>query len=365
MQARDPKQEAAYRQEVREAEREIQRAGKPGRLKATPLLGTKVRRARWIWDGRIPQGELSLMSGREGTGKSTITFDLAASLSRGDLAGEHLGVPKAVLITASEDSFEHTITPRLLAAGADLSLVYRIDCVEGSSGVTLPTDLVSLEGLVHDTGAVMLILDPLISRLGELDTHRDSDVRQALEPLVEMAETTGLAVVGLIHHNKTGATDPTKVLMGSTAFAAVARSVLMAAYDPEDGSHNVRLLAHAKSSLGRHMPTLAYAITEEAVGDDEGPVLGSKIEWQGEDDRNAWQLLEGPALSTSEKKQSAAAWLFDYLDEHGPTLASTVKAKGRLELDVSPSTLDRAANEIGVVKTRNNEFQAAVTWTLP
>jgi hypothetical protein len=45
----------------------------------------------------------------------------------GVLPGEYLGQSKAVLVAASEDSWEHTIVPRLMAAGADLDLVYRVE----------------------------------------------------------------------------------------------------------------------------------------------------------------------------------------------------------------------------------------------
>ena len=51
-----------------------------------------------------------------------------------------IGHPRAVLVCATEDSWEHTIVPRLIAADADLTFVYRVE-VEANTvhvGLSLP-----------------------------------------------------------------------------------------------------------------------------------------------------------------------------------------------------------------------------------
>lgn len=45
----------------------------------------------------------------------------AAQVTRGELPGVYAGAPKDVLIAATQDSWEHTIVPRLIAAAADLT----------------------------------------------------------------------------------------------------------------------------------------------------------------------------------------------------------------------------------------------------
>src|SRR3954467_8601890 len=85
------------------------------RLKLTPVSTIPIRPVRWLWAGRLPLGALSLLGGREGTGKSTVAYSLAAAVTRGQLDGRHHGQPRSVLVAATEDSWEHTIVPRLLA----------------------------------------------------------------------------------------------------------------------------------------------------------------------------------------------------------------------------------------------------------
>jgi hypothetical protein len=84
------------------------------------------------------------------------------------------------------------------------------------SEISMPQDLHDLEQRAVEVGAVLLVLDPLMSRLSDrLDTHRDAEVRLALEPLAALANRAHLAVLGIIHHNKSGSTDPLQVIMGS------------------------------------------------------------------------------------------------------------------------------------------------------
>ena len=117
--------------------------------------------------------------------------------------GVYAGEPRAVIVAATEDSWEHTIVPRLMAAGADLDRIFRVDVTVSDgfdSALVLPADLNQLEKNVIEVGAALVLLDPLVSRLSAgLDTHKDAEVRRALEPLVALADRASATVLGLIH----------------------------------------------------------------------------------------------------------------------------------------------------------------------
>jgi hypothetical protein len=200
-------------------------------VKLTPASSIVVRPVRWLWANRLALGTLALLGGREGIGKSSVGYTLTADVTRGRLQGEHYGRPRAVIVAATEDPWEHTIVPRLMAAGADLDRVYRVDVTTAlgvDTGLSLPRDLRDLEDAVVQVGAALILLDPLMSRLDtKLDSHKDAEVRVALEPLTALANRTGAAILGLIHVNKSMSTDPLTTLMASRAFAAVARAVLL------------------------------------------------------------------------------------------------------------------------------------------
>ena len=103
-------------------------------------------------------------------------------------------MPRSVLVAATEDSWSHTIVPRLMAAEADLARVYRIDVLapDGTElALTLPKDTIGLARVARETDASLIVFDPLLARLdARIDTHKDADTRRALEPLAALARTS-------------------------------------------------------------------------------------------------------------------------------------------------------------------------------
>jgi len=166
-----------------------------------PAADVEPESPRWWWQGRIPLGSVSLLAGREGLGKSTVSTELGAQATRGELTGDLHGKPAHVVYASAEDSPETTIVPRLLAAGADLDrvslleVVYRDDGAELPGALTLPDDTPALADAVREADARLLVLDPLVSYLpGEVNAHRDQHVRRVLAPL---AALWGVAPNGL------------------------------------------------------------------------------------------------------------------------------------------------------------------------
>ncbi len=340
-------------------------------VRLTPANVIDPRPVRWLWDGRLAVGTLGLIAGREGIGKSTVAYQLIADVTRGRMPGIYYGQPKAVIVAATEDSWSHTIIPRLMAADADRSLVYRIDVeIDGDihAPLSLPHDNIELEHVIRETGAALILLDPLMSRLdASLDTHKDAEVRRALEPLVRMAEQADAAVLGLIHVNKSTSKDPLTLIMGSRAFSAVARSVLFAMRDPDDD--NVILLGQEKNNLGRSdLPTLAFTIVNICVAvTSEGPVNTGKVQWLGESSLSIKDALNTVTEQTPETKtatQEAMDWLHDYLMlKGGAEKSSAVKRAAQAEGHAT-TTLNRAKNKLGVIAEMSG-FPRTSWWRLP
>lgn len=339
-------------------------------VRLTSAADIKIKPVHWLWEGRVALGTLALLGGREGIGKSTVAYQLAADLTRGRLPGAHFGQGRAVIVAATEDSWEHTIVPRLMAADADLALVYRVDVrtyAGFETGLSLPRDLQALAAAVDQVQAGLILLDPLMSRLdGKLDTHKDAEVRQALEPLVHIANATGAAILGLIHLNKSLSTDPLTMLMGSRAFAAVARAVLFCMVDPDD--EDGRVLGQPKNNLGRtDLPTLTFRIVSAHVADtEEGPVYTGRIDWQAETPRSLADVLEAASEGSENRTatQEAADWLVDWLSSQGGTDESASIKREGAKAGHSPDCLKRARRRIGATATAEG-FPRRTFWSLP
>ena len=150
--------------------------GEPGERRVRPIPASQIppRPVRWLWALRVALGTLCLLAGREGIGKSTLAYSIVAQITRGELPGVYAGEPRAVIVAATEDSWSHTIVPRLMAAGADLDLVFRADVTVSDgfdSQLVLPADLGELEASVSEVRAALILFDPLLSRLSPESGH--------------------------------------------------------------------------------------------------------------------------------------------------------------------------------------------------
>ena len=348
-------------------------SGHGRRLRLTAASSIVPRRVRWLWDGRWPLGALTLVAGQAGLGKSTIVYDRVARITRGELPGEMHGIPAGALICATEDSWEYTIAPRMIAAGADLEKVWRIDVLDEDivTGLVLPRDLPAVAASAFEVSAAVLVLDPLTSRVQTgLDTHKDSETRRALEPLADLADRCRLTVVGLMHLNKGGGSDPLTALNGSTAFGGVARSVSFAMFDPDDEERRRKLFGTPKNNLGRSdLPTLAFCTVGVDVtipGEDEPASVG-RIEWLDEVEGSIGDAMERANQDPETRTAigGAAEWLKDYLTRCGGSADSmAIREAGRGE-GHNARTLQRAMKRVGArAESIKDAFPRRTLWTL-
>jgi hypothetical protein len=318
-------------------------------LVLTRASSLRPERISWVWRDRWARGAVSLWAGQQGLGKSTGQAGLTAKLTRGTLDGDLLGTPVPVLMATAEDSVTATVIPRLIAAGADLDLVHFIDLHEG--GLPAVLDLAAhIEGLrraVRSTGAKALMIDPLVSFLDGMDSHKDQSVRRAMAPLANLAADEEIAVVGLIHLNKRDSHDALSRVSGSVAFTALARSVLVLGADRHED--DVLHLVHAKSNLSRHAPSLRCHI-ESAVIEHEGDEIPtSRFVVDGESEVRAEDLLSGP-VSSDERgaKDEALHFLRAELADGRRVPQKALGDRAKHELDISIQTLRRAKKALGV-----------------
>ena len=338
------------------------------RLRVTPFSQIKIKSTEWLWHHRIPLGALTLLPGREGTGKSTVGAWLSAKVTCGTLTGVYEGKPKGVFYAATEDDYERTIAPRVVAAGADMDRVYRIDVtVSGDDTIelVLPQHVSLLRGGIREYDVALLFLDPLMSVInGAIDTHKDREARTALEPLAALAMETGCAAVGLAHFSKAMTTDALNLVMASKAFTAVPRAVIGAARDDEAEEDNVVVLSQVKSNLGPlDVPSLKFtfqAVTVETE-DGRGAHVGRLVE-MGETERSVTDILTGRGDESDQDAWNAACWwLYEYLKEQGgEAKALTIFREGKSARH-SKDSLKRASKKLALAK-RTEGFQGPSVW---
>lgn len=206
------------------------------------VRGTEVRAEEidWIWKGWIPRRMLTILGGFGGDGKSTLMASLIAKLTTGaTMPDGETAPPMNVLMLSAEDDPSYAIKPRLDVHGADPTRYFLVKGTKHRDGkkrwLDMRRDIELMERAIrrHDIGLV--VVDPLSSYLPASDRNSEGDIRDALQPLQGLMERTGVAVVAIMHVGKAAdGRRPSQRLLGSTAFTALARSVLMVADLPED-----------------------------------------------------------------------------------------------------------------------------------
>lgn len=302
----------AQRQRREQQDREVadivridsKRPAEPSRRVAwRKASGIAVKRRTWLWADRVPLGETTPFVGHAGVGKSQGAAWLSVQVTRGGLPGELEGQPCPVMYVATEDSWEYTLAPRLLAAGADMDRVLAVhtetrignDIAVGT--LSLAVDVPSLRDAVEATGTRVIVIDALLSAMTGSDLMKQGVVRSLLEPLSALAQDRELAIIGIAHFRKSAGADPLLLISGSAEYGQVVRSAIGFVRDPEseDASCVMSLIKSNIAPMGT--PSLRYVITPASVEADDGQLTSvGRFELVGESEQSVSELLnQAPA----------------------------------------------------------------------
>ncbi len=329
--------------------------------------GVALEPVRWLWRWFLPAGMFTILGGAPGCGKTTIALSLAASVTGGGMwpDGTRCDQPGDVIVWSGEDP--HTVTAaRLAAAGAEMKRAHLIDGVTDGAAFDPGRDMPLLESTLAGLSAPrLLILDPIVSAVAG-DSHKGAEVRRSLQPVVDLANRLGCAVLGITHFTKgTAGRDPIERVTGSIAFAALARLVLVAAkVKPETGEDGEprRILMRAKSNIGPDDGGFAYALERVEVADE---VEGQRVRWLEALDGTARELLADaeadPADDHENGARDCAGWLREFLAA-GPVPVREVKRCAD-EAGYAWRTVQRAMRRAGA-DSRRGGFGKPAEWFL-
>lgn len=322
----------------------------------------------WLWPGWVPAGKLTILAGTAGTGKTTLALGLGAVVTCGGRWPDENASPAKgnVIIWSGEDNPDDTLVPRMIAAGADMDRCFFIQGVtmDGESVAFDPAnDMHDLNKKIGEIGGVsLLIIDPIVSAVSG-DMHRANDVRRSLQAVVDFASTNSCAVIGITHFAKGGeGKSPADRVIGSQAFGALARMVLVAA-KKEDST--MRVLARAKSNIAPDDGGVGYRIELKTI---DGGIEATRVEWDGLIAGTAREILGDVEYDANEEggnKVGDAVRFLRALLEKGPVRVSQIKADSD-GAGHSWATIRRAQKSLGIDVKREGFGKTGVwAWQLP
>ena len=336
------------------------RIGGPVKPVLLPLRNINEEEVVWLWKQRIACSTMNVIVGDPGQGKSTLALELAAKGSRGFEPFTNVRCePFSTLYLSNENYHPVTTKPRFLAAGGDMDKFTILDKVsDGEERLLKLDDVGAIEDAVKQTGAKLVILDPIQSYIGgNVNNHAANEVRAKLDPLGEVAKRTGAAILLIAHLAKTTKTRAVNSILGSVDYGALVRNTLLVG-SPADAP-NSRAVIHIKHSYGTAADSLGFVI------DTKGTT--SVITWRkGKSEYKAEDLFAVPDRRAKQESQvdHAVKWLREQLGDGRPRKAKELQAEWENETGINARKLREAAIKLGVGRTHEGGKHGPRVWRL-
>lgn len=350
-------------------EQQVETIAPPVIAKASQIA---PRRQEWLWPDMIPSGELAIVSGTGGVGKSLLATTLCSTMSRGGIlpGGAAMPIGNSLFLEAEQDP-ETTTIPDLIAAGADQSKVH---VLKQWNAETL-LDVTILDKLIREqTGRVDLVVLSPIRFLIQDAQSSNLVIRQRLGPLIEYARSQRLAIIAITHPPGGGG----RPAAGSEGYRDLTRCLLTVNLEGQasDGTNLYRVAPEKKSltagnggylyrivgadANGMEAKKLVWVNETEALPAPSEPAMSPVQVQSNRDNVIAFRRSE-PVQTKTETRLGADDWLADYL-RGGPKLLNDLMADAKVA-GYGRSTIFAASNKIGVNSDRVDARR--VKWSLP
>jgi putative DNA primase/helicase len=310
----------------------------------------------WTWRHWLQSGAFNLLVGPSTAGKLTIALSFSATITSGGQWPDRqaAGEPARVVFWSGEDGVKETLMPRFLAAGGDRSNMYFIEGVS-DGGRKRPfdpaIDMPKLtQAVVRLKDVRLIVLDP-VAVVVKGDSHKNTETRVGLQPFADLCMQTGAAGLGVHHLTKnTAGGNPLERVIGSVAFHALPRCVLVAARDLNGGRDGKRALMRAKVSNGPDWGGLDYKLEQRPL-DDYPAIEAQRILWGDTIDGSTRDILaQFEAKPTGVRQRQTVLFLTAAL-ARGPRLAVEVIAEAA-KVGIIERTLRYAYKAMGGQRPR-------------
>lgn len=307
------------------------------------LTAEDAQEPTFLWKPYLPEDELCTLAGPKGVGKTWVSLNLAARVTRGEgfPGDEEPRPPKNVIYGSREGHLRKAIVHRCVALGVDMG---RMGFMERGWDLG---DLPGLEASILEREAVLVILDPLTSYFLGDAAYSGSKARRMTEILTEIANHTHCCILGILHLTKDH-----KHARGSGEIENVARVNLQMGHCQRDGRE---LFVQTKNGLAAAGVSRHYEILPDHRG----------VEWQGEAQDEGIEDL-GPRKRRDGAQQLATIFLQVTLAE-GEMLARVVLYRAQRQ-GINEKTLRRAAAGLGISQEAGTIYRKGCRewwWRLP
>lgn len=343
-------------------------------LQQIPFSSIKRQPIQWLWHKRIARGMVTIFAGEPGKGKSQLLLWLASACSTGGkmpVDGAVLPQGKVAILSAEDDE-DVTISPRLYALNANQELILQLksaprytDKGKLTDGtIVIGEDIQRLDNtFANNPGYVCLIIDPITAYLGNINDHKNAEVRGLITKLTGLAKKHNIAVILNTHLNKPGNANNTTSAMnrvsGSIAYVAAARAAYLICDNEDD--KKIKQFIPMKNNVGDDETGFEYRIKGIILDDN---IETSRIEWLPNSiQKDANDAINSGNRRPASKKSLAIEFLKDQL-KNGTKLVNDIRQAAK-EQGLAWGTVFNASREMELIIDYASSTPRLLNWTLP
>lgn len=308
----------------------------------------------WLWENYLAVGEVQMIVGDPGDGKSTIAQAIVTAVTTGaELFGNPIAQGKAVFMSA-EQSVNSITKPRFRKMGAKLGSIICPDGVDENDDpipfVLDKSGIAELREVCLDVRPKIVVIDTVTAYIeASRDFNSANQVREWMRRLAEIARVTPCAVVLIGHLNKNQNAHPLQRVMGSMDFVGASRAVLLVGKDPDD--QDTRGLCVIKSNLGPFGEPVGFTLREGEFGWVDGSTL------------NASKMLQPPSIKAAESnRDKCRAWVKSLFKDSN--VVEAPKEEGGKIGGFTTYMVTNVKKELGVASKKDGMSESGWSWTI-
>lgn len=310
-----------------------------------PLNTVEPRPVEWLIPNLLARGEITILAGEAGVGKTTLALEIAHGLTKraSILDQTYQPIQARVCWLHFDHSAERLREKYEIIYGEppnDLFMAPDLDTMEHLGMLPLSQQTLDMWVYMLEQFAVeVLVVDTLLDLFQLDDSDKTSKAQAAMQSLRTLVERTGVAVLAIAHPNKAGGQRRVTSLANSLAFGA--KADVVAFLTDDDGP-----LSDGKRCILR--------VVKSRSGD----------RWESVYERRGGNFV--PVYGEAERPRTLSERIVDFIKSNGPSNRQTLLDVFK---EVSGSTLDRQLKSLvkqGVIcETRGGRNNLSRVYYLP
>ena len=344
----------------------------PTEIKTVLSPVSEIEPVNWLWKYHIPIGELSVIAGKPGQGKTWVALDIAARLSAGYTFpdGSDAPIGKTIYYVGGSEDRKDSIYRRLEGLKAEKKNIRVVDKMERTlttkdgriitveEAPTITTIINSLadacwrfnnekENEKEKVKVRLVVLDSMTSLVDPgVDIYKSNEVTALMNKLSMKAKELGVAVILIMHHKKGKEDRPDDRVVGSIGFVSSAR--ILWHVDRWKDDPKERIFTQGKNNLCAPQPSYRFCVEPVYDSGDLVDTTTARVNWLGKEDydANSYEEVKEEKMTMSKK---AEIWLRKQLENNTQGLERQ-EILNRAEGIFNERLLERTIKRIGIVE---------------